>query len=237
MIIVQEAAWPNRLVRALTTTTAGGVSDPPWATFNLALHVGDQPAAVWENRRRLNAALALPSAPAWLNQIHGRTVCNAADAAGATADGSYAVTRGVVCAVLTADCLPIVIADRQGRCCAVLHGGWRGLAAGILEEGIAHLPVPPAELMVWLGPAIGAADYVVGHELREAFGPHAACAFMPHGRDHYLADLYALARLRLGALGVTEVYGGGWSTLTDAMWFSYRRQVVCGRMATLAWIL
>lgn len=237
MIRVREAAWPNRAVRALTTTTYGGVSEQAWATFNLATHVGDRPAAVVENRRRLCAALALPSAPAWLNQIHGRTVCDAATGTGATADGSYTTARGVVCAVLTADCLPIVIADRRGRCCAVLHGGWRGLAGGILAAGIARLPVPCTELMAWLGPAIGAADYVVGDELREAFGPAAACAFVAYGHGHYLADLYALARMQLHALGITEIYGGGQSTLTDRAWFSYRRHTVCGRMATLAWIL
>ena len=239
MIDVVPAAWPLTGVRALTTRSAGGVSQGPYDSLNLASHVGDRIEDVLANRAELIRQQNLPSGPRWLNQVHGCQIVNAA-AIGAdppTADGSFTVTAGVVCAVLTADCLPIVLADRMSRCVATLHGGWRGLEAGIIEAGVSALPVPASALVAWLGPAIGPAHYEVGEEVRAAFGPAAACAFRPLGHGQYRADLYALARLHLKAAGVMEVYGGGLCTMTDPMLFSYRRTKTCGRMATLAWII
>ncbi|MHB8253241.1 MAG: peptidoglycan editing factor PgeF [Acidiferrobacter sp.] len=239
MIDVVPAAWPLAGVRAFTTRTLGGVSRGPYASLNLGSHVGDALEDVLVNRALLQDQKGLPSAPRWLNQVHG---CVMADAARVgthppCADGSFAREAGVVCAVLTADCLPIVLADQRSRCVATLHGGWRGLAAGIIEAGVAALPVPPAALVAWLGPAIGPAHYEVGAEVPAAFGAAAACAFRPIGNGKYRADLYAIARLRLRAAGVTEIYGGGLSTLHDPDLYSFRRAQVCGRMATLAWIV
>ncbi|HUW97462.1 MAG TPA: peptidoglycan editing factor PgeF [Acidiferrobacter sp.] len=239
MIKIVPAAWPLSGLRVLTTRSAGGVSTGPYASLNLASHVGDRIEDVFANRAYLARQWNLPSDPRWLNQVHGSRVVDAAAVGGdpPTADGSFTVAPQVVCAVLTADCLPIVLADRRSRCVATLHGGWRGLAAGIIEAGVNALPVPASALVAWLGPAIGPAHYEVGEEVRAAFGAAAACAFRSLGRGHYQADLYALARLRLQAAGVTEIYGGGLCTLTDPLLFSYRRSPVCGRMATLAWLL
>ncbi len=232
-------AWPQWRVQVCTTTIAGGVSEGPFAALNLATHVGDAPASVAENRRRLRETLRLPAEPFWLEQVHGCVVCAAAQPHGGApvaADGALVTRPGVVAAVLTADCLPVVLADRRGRAAAVLHGGWRGLAGGIIEAGVAGLDLAPKRLMAWLGPAIGAADYEVGADVRTAFGERAQGAFVANARGRYFADLYALARLRLRDAGVTEIYGGGRSTLQDPDCFSFRRQAVCGRMATLAWI-
>jgi hypothetical protein len=210
--------------------------------MNPAGHVGDAAAAVAANRARLREALALPAEPVWLEQVHGVRVVEAAQAGDLpAADAAWTDRPGVVCAVLTADCLPVVFADRAGRCVAVAHAGWRGLAAGVLEATLGQLPVPPAELLAWLGPAIGPAAFEVGAEVRAAFLAHdaaAAHAFV-RGRDgaHWFADLYTLARQRLAAAGVHAVFGGGCCTYTDSRrFFSYRRDGVTGRMATLAWL-
>ena len=239
MIPIVPAAWPLRGVRALTTKTQGGVSTGAYASLNLASHVGDRFLDVARNRAELEYELSLPSAPRWLNQVHGCRIVDAANAAGVPpdADGSFTLKPGVVCAVLTADCLPIVLADRLSRCVATLHGGWRGLEAGIIAAGVAALPVPPTALVAWLGPAIGPSHYEVGEEVCAAFGPEAACAFQAIGNGKYRADLYAIARLKLKAAGITEVYGGGLCTVADPAFFSYRRTKVCGRMATLAWMV
>lgn len=233
--------WPApRAVRALCTTRAGGVSGVPYDTFNLADHVGDAPECVRENRRRLQAVAALPATPVWLRQVHGTRVIDAAKGgAEAEADGSMANARGVVCAVLTADCLPVLLCDRAGMRVAALHAGWRGLAGGIIESGVAALSVPPESLLAWLGPAIGPRAFEVGPEVRAAFlqgDAEAASAFVPH-RDRYLADLYALARRRLARAGVGAVYGGGLCTVAEPeRFYSYRRDGRCGRMASLIWL-
>ncbi len=238
MIRILPAAWPVLGVRAFTTLRTGGCSVGPYASLNLASHVGDAPQDVAANRMALQRELDIKGAPVWLNQVHGRTVIDAGAsfAAPPEADGSFTTRPGVVCAVLTADCLPVVLADRKGQCVAVVHAGWRGLAAGVIEAGLAALPVPPPRLVAWLGPAIGAADYEVGDEVRRAFGRAARDAFTPNAQGRYFADLYALARLRLQAAGIGAVYGGGQSCFSHPDLFSYRRTPVCGRMATLAWI-
>ncbi|MDA8389577.1 MAG: peptidoglycan editing factor PgeF [Gammaproteobacteria bacterium] len=235
---VIRPAWPQWRVRACTTTVSGGVSEGAFAGLNLATHVGDDPLCVQENRRRVRAALGLPAEPFWLEQVHGCMVCKAQSGADrpTVADGAVVTQPGVVGAVLTADCLPIVLADRRGQAAAVLHGGWRGLASGIIEAGVSRLDMGPERLMAWLGPAIGAADYEVGEDVRAAFGDAPAGAFVANRRGRYTADLYALARARLQAAGVKAIYGGGRSTWQDPDCFSFRRQSVCGRMATLVWI-
>jgi hypothetical protein len=235
--------WPAPAnVRACVTTRAGGVSRPPYASFNLAAHVGDDPQAVASNRARLRAELALPGEPAWLTQVHGVGVVDAAAEAAdrPQADGAFATVPGAVCAVLTADCLPVLLCDRDGTRVAALHAGWRGLSSGVIEAGVRALDVAGGELLAWLGPAIGPLAFEVGAEVRAAFvagDPAAASAFQPDRSGKFLADIYLLARQRLAGLGVTAVYGGGLCTVADRdRFYSYRRDGVTGRMASLIWL-
>lgn len=224
----------------MQTTRLGGVSRAPYESLNLGAHVGDDPEAVATNRQRLSRALALPQEPRWLTQVHGTQVVDAAiclpDCA---ADASYTTVPNVVCAVLTADCLPVLLCHRAGTCVAAIHAGWRGLAQGVIEAAVRSLPCHPAELLAWLGPAIGPTAFEVGGEVRDQFiaqDAASAAAFIPRHTDDYLADIYVLARLRLAKLGVTEVYGGGACTVNDAeRFYSYRRDSVTGRMTTLIW--
>ncbi len=235
--------WPAPArVRAASTTRAGGVSEEAFQGLNLGDHVGDSPAHVAANRRALAEVLGLPAGPPWLDQVHGATVA-AAEAMGRApveADAIRALEPGQVCAVLTADCLPVLLCDDAGTRVAAAHAGWRGLAAGVLEATVAALELPPAGLMAWLGPAIGPADFEVGGEVREAFlarDPGCAGAFRPSPAGRWLADLYLLARRRLETAGVGRVYGGGWSTFADPRrFYSYRRDGRTGRMATLIWL-
>lgn len=236
--------WPAPSnVRAVTTTRQGGYSLAPYDSFNLADHVGDDPRAVAKNRQVLSRSLALPREPVWLRQIHGTGVVDAANgpAGQARADGSFTDRAGVICAVLTADCAPVLLCDRSGSKVAVLHAGWRGLAAGIVEKGVAALGVPGHELLAWLGPAIGPGAFEVGHGVREAFVTRDAksgAAFRkPNRRDCWLADLYTLVRLRLQAVGANSIYGEVLCTYTNRDdFFSYRRDQACGRMASLIWM-
>lgn len=244
------ADWPAPgHVHACTSTRHGGCSAAPWDALNLAQHVGDAPAAVARNRRILREALDLPAEPAWLDQVHGCDVVEArCDGVVRTGDAAHAPTPGVVCAVMTADCLPVLLTDRAGTEVAAVHCGWRGLAAGVLAAAVARFACPATELLAWLGPAIGQRAFEVGAEVREAF--LATCrdeqardavraAFLParDGVPKYHADLYALARIALGALGVKRVHGGGFCTFgSPDLFFSYRRDGVTGRMASLIWI-
>jgi YfiH family protein len=234
--------WPaSPTVRAAITTRTGGVSTAPWDGLNLAGHVGDDPRDVAENRRRLRDALHLPAEPCWLEQVHGCEVVTAGDGpAACPADASVADQPGRVCAVLTADCLPVLFCDRAGRWVAAAHAGWRGLAAGVLERTVARAPVPPAEVMAWLGPAIGPAAFEVGTEVRTTFVAADAGAtdcFAPSPAGRWLADLSALARRRLTAAGVGWIGGDGECTYSDARrYYSYRRDGVTGRMASLVWL-
>ncbi len=235
--------WPAPPgVRAAFTLRAGGVSVGPYQALNLGTHVGDAPAAVAENRRRVRAALELPAEPAWLEQVHGTEVLERGDAAtGGTGAADALITRapGVVAAVQVADCLPVLLAARDGSVVAAAHAGWRGLAAGILGAAVARAGVPAGELLAWLGPGIGAAHFEVGGEVRAAFLAHDAradAAFVPNARGRWQCDLNLLARQRLAAAGVTAVFGGRWCTYADgARFFSYRRDARCGRMAALIW--
>ena len=237
-----EPQWPAPPgVRAAFTLRTGGVSVAPYDSFNCASHVGDDEAAVAENRRRLCERLALPQAPAWLEQVHGTGVAVLGGSPEPLAPADAVVTRtvGRVCAVQVADCLPVLFASRDGVTVGAAHAGWRGLAAGVLEAAVRSLGADPGEVLAWLGPAIGPAHFEVGAEVREAFlqdGPAAATAFTPNARGRWQCDLPALARQRLTALGVHRIYGGAWCTYADpAKFFSYRREGRCGRMAALIW--
>lgn len=236
--------WPAPAgVRVISTYRGGGSSVAPYASLNLGAHVGDVPAAVADNRRRLAAAAGLPAEPMWLTQVHGANVVDldAVDASGpaGAADACFSCRRGRVCAILTADCLPIVLTSDAGELVAAAHAGWRGLAAGVIEALVKALAAPPASLLAWLGPAIGPGHFEVGAEVREALvrgdaGANAAFAVNPRGR--FMADLGMLARRRLAALGVDRVYGGAECTYADGeRYFSHRRDGTTGRQATLIW--
>ncbi|MET1081094.1 MAG: peptidoglycan editing factor PgeF [Pseudomonas sp.] len=231
--------WPApATVRACVTTRAGGISRGSYDGLNLGLHVGDAVADVIENRRRLSQALGCRLA--WLDQVHGVQVVEADPAATLRADASWTATPGVACAIMTADCLPLLFCDRAGQRVAAAHAGWRGLANGVLEATVRALGVPVNDVLVWLGPAIGPAAFEVGEEVREVFvavQPEASAAFAPSGNTgRWLADLYALARLRLAAQGITAVYGGGQCTYSDPRFYSYRRNACTGRFTSLIWL-
>lgn len=234
------ADWPAPAhIRAGTTLRSGGVSRPPFDSLNLGAHTDDDAGAVADNRARLRRALGLPAEPAWLDQVHGIRVGDADRPIRESADAAIGCLPDTVCAVLTADCLPVVFCDRAGSCWGAAHAGWRGLAGGVLEATVAALPAPPSELLAWLGPSIGPANFEVGADVRAAFVDACAddfVAFRPGARQgKFLTDIYALARSRLARAGVTAVYGGGLCTIDDARFYSYRRAPVTGRMATLVW--
>ena len=265
--LAYQADWPAPArVKAWVSTRDGGISPAPYSTLNLGTHVGDEPDAVAENRRRLAAALGLPAEPNWLTQVHGRRVVDLDESWSGPADGAVTGRTGVVCAVLTADCLPVLLADSSGSRVGIAHAGWRGLASGVLQAAVAAMKTPPEELLVWLGPAIGPDAYEVGDDVRTAFvdvdgdadadadgdadgdanaaaiadadaAADAAMAFRPNERGRWQADLYALARLRLQQLGVTSIHGGGLCTYSEPeRFFSHRREAPCGRMASLIWL-
>jgi hypothetical protein len=229
-------------VRAVATTRLGGLSLPPYATWNLGRRTEDDPARVRANHERLREAAGLPAEPCWLRQVHGSTAVRAMPGAPAPeADAAWTDAPGTVCAVLTADCLPVVIADPDGRCVAVAHAGWRGLAAGVVEAAVAALPVDPGALRAWLGPAIGPGAFEVGPEVRDAFlasDPAAADAFHAARGGRWLANLYLLARQRLCRAGLGRIDGGGLCTYRDRhRFFSHRRDgPATGRTATIAWL-
>lgn len=238
-----EPDWPvARHVRVVSTLRGGGLSAGPYASLNLAAHVGDRAEAVSANRRLLREAAHLPAEPLWLEQVHGCAVVPHGGPTGASlrADASVAFEPGRVCAVMTADCLPVVVADRAGSRVGVAHAGWRGLLAGVLQATIDALGQPAGDLHAWLGPAIGPGAFEVGPEVREAYRlavPGSAACFVPDERGRYRADLYGLATRVLEAAGVAGVHGGGWCTHGDASrFFSFRRDGTTGRMATLAWL-
>jgi YfiH family protein len=231
-------------VRIVQTTRRGGVSAPPFDDFNLAAHVGDDPASVAENRRRLRVAHQLPDEPLWLEQVHGCAVAihDGRHAAGQVprADAAVTLSAGRVCAVMTADCLPVVLVDGHATRLGVAHAGWRGLAGGVLEATLAALAAEPGTLHAWLGPAIGPQAFEVGDEVRDTFlaqDAAATVAFERNERGRWWADLPALATRCLRAMGVASVSEAAPCTHGDArQFFSYRRDGRTGRMATLAWL-
>jgi YfiH family protein len=237
-----SADWPGPPgVHAGQTLREGGFSAAPYDSLNLGDHCGDAPDRVARNRALLRESLGLPGEPAWLRQVHGTTVVAAHEVTGPppAADGSWTDRPGVVCAVLTADCLPVLLASDDGRVMAAAHAGWRGLVAGVLEATVAAMPAAPTELRAWFGAAIGPRAFEVGPEVRDAFvanDPAAATAFQRGAGDRWYGDLYALARARLARAGVTRVHGGVHCTFDEsARYYSFRRDARCGRMAALIW--
>lgn len=236
-----HADWPApEGIHAITTTRLGGVSQPPFDSLNLGTHVGDKPQAVIENRRILHDRARLPSEPLWLQQTHSTQVITADDwSQGIEGDAIVSDRPGQVCAILTADCLPICLCDQAGQQIAAIHAGWRGLAAGIIERTLAQMTAAPDDIVAWLGPAIGPQQFEVGHDVYRAFtqqDAHADAAFQKQDADHYLADIYQLARYRLLQHGVQNIYGGQYCTVSNpAQFYSYRRDGQTGRMATLVW--
>lgn len=234
--------WPAPArIHALCTLRQGGVSRVPYASFNLAAHVGDDANAVAANRERLINMADLPAMPLWLNQVHGTNIVEANDVdTGTEADACYTNTSSLICAVLTADCLPLLMCDRNGRTVCAVHAGWRGLAAGVIESAVAALDVNGRDILAWLGPAIGPDVFEVGDEVRQQFlkdDPAAQDAFRPSPGGRWLADIYRLARRRLMRQGVEKIYGGEWCTYSDTEHFySYRRDGKTGRMASMIWI-
>lgn len=247
---VVQAAWPApRGVHAFTTLRHGaGVSQAPFDHFNLGNKYaadGDDPATVARNRAQLAELAGLPSVPHWLKQVHGTDVVRVdgppdRDAPEPVADALVTTTPGVVLAILTADCLPVVFAARDGSEVAVAHAGWRGLAAGVLEATVAAMRTPPRQVVAWLGPAAGPDAYEIGEEVFDAFvsgDADAATAFASTRPGHWKVDLHALGRRRLSACGVRAIHGGGRCTISEpACFFSHRRDGTSGRIATLAWI-
>lgn len=236
--IVPDWPAPPR-VRALVTTRSGGFSTGPYTSLNLGLRVNDDPATVDRNRAWLSSHL--PEEPRWLIQVHGNRVVDASELQRPIeADAAVSRTTGAVCAVMIADCMPVLLTDRAGTVVGAAHAGWRGLAAGVVEHTVQAMAVPPADLVAWLGPAIGPAAFEVGADVRHAFvgqDAGAASAFVDHKPGKWLADLFTLARRRLHAIGVNDVHGGGLCTVADpARFYSHRRDRITGRMAALIWL-
>ena len=225
-------------MRALITTRSGGVSSGKFASLNLSARVGDDPQCVARNRAALRACL--PVEPAWVKQVHGTAVIDATRATPeAEADGVVTRDIGPVCAVMTADCLPVLLSDRAGKSVGIAHAGWRGLAGGVVENVVRAMGVPPRDLIAYIGPGIGARRYEVGEDVRKAFvdtDSAAARSFAPRQDGKYLVDLYGLARQRLAAAGVAQVYGGEFCTASEERFFSFRRDQTTGRMASLIWL-
>lgn len=236
--IVPDWPVPAR-IQALVTTRNGGFSTGPYASLNLGMRVNDDPALVERNRARLSRCL--PEAPRWLTQVHGNRVVDAGRLqAPVEADAATSCVANAVCAVMIADCMPVLLANRAGTVVGAAHAGWRGLAAGVIENTVHAMAVAPADLVAWLGPAIGPAAFEVGADVRDAFlaqDAGAASAFADHKPGKWLADLFTLARRRLRAIGVDDVHGGGLCTFSDPQrFFSHRRDGVTGRMAALIWL-
>lgn len=238
--------WPAPVnVRAVSSKRSGGYSAGAYQSFNLGDHVGDIPTDVERNRQLFSALAAMPKAPLWLQQVHGTAVARPdlvklQNGQPVIADAAYSHHAQDICLVMTADCLPLLVCDKAGREVAAIHAGWRGLAAGVIEQTLRHFQAAPSDIMVWLGPAIGPQAFEVGAEVRAAFiaqAQSAEQAFSALANDKYLADIYLLARQRLAAIGVTAVYGGEHCTyLQSEDFFSYRRDGQTGRMASAIWL-
>ena len=237
-----EAQWPGPAgIRACCTTRRGGVSHAPFDGLNLSFGVGDDPVSVSENRALLAARLRLPAPPLWMQQVHGTRVLEAGAAEpNSTGDASIARSPELPCVVTVADCLPVLLCASDGTVVAAAHAGWRGLAAGVIENTVVEMKVPPSRVMAWIGPAIGASAYEVGSEVRDAFvdwNPDDATVFSPSPAGRWMADLAGLARARLRRIGVRAVYGGDSCTHFDSRrFYSFRRDGRTGRFAALIWI-
>lgn len=239
---VIKAAWPAPShIHAYTTTRVGGFSQGHYAQLNLAAHVGDDIHTVTQNRDLIKTQLHLPQDPCWLTQVHGTQAVQADTTTGTPdADASFTHQPNTVCAVLTADCLPLLLCNEAGTVVAAIHAGWKGLAAGIIEATVAQLGVHADSLLAWLGPAIGPLAFEVGEAVRTALladCPTGTSAFQIHEEGKWLCNLYQLAHLRLSQLGIDKIYGGEYCTFTQRdLFYSYRRDNTTGRMATLIWM-
>lgn len=231
--------WPVKSsIHAATSLRSGGVSQSPFDSFNLALHVNDDPEKVYQNRQLLSKMLQLPAEPIWLEQVHGHQAIKAEQGGSIKkADASYTGKANIVCAVLTADCLPILLASHDGAKIAAIHAGWRGLLSGVIANTINAIGT--INITAWLGPAIGANCFEVGKEVKDAFVNKSAkfnAAFTEKDKNKYLADIYKLATIELASVGIKQIYGGNFCTVTDKeLFYSYRRDGETGRMATLIW--
>ncbi|MGJ0430978.1 peptidoglycan editing factor PgeF [Methylobacter sp.] len=234
-----EPDWPAPShIHAATTLRSGGVSKGTFASLNPATHVGDDAGTIRQNRQIIKTMLGLPAEPVWLEQIHSNKAVDAGKTQSLVqADASYTDEAGIVCAVLTADCLPLLVCNAEGSRIAAIHAGWRGLLSGVIGNTVTAMG--NQDLLVWLGPAIGPACFEVGAEVREAFIEKSAgfaTAFKECGNGKWLADIYQLARSDLAGLGIDRIYGGNLCTVTDhERFYSYRRDKETGRMATLIW--
>ncbi len=232
--------WPvPDHVRAIITTRKGGSSQSPFDSLNLADHVDDNPASVINNRAILFESIGLPSEPMWLRQVHGCDVAEKGDDS-TSADASTSTVPGQVCVVMTADCLPLLLCNRAGTRVAAVHAGWRGLADGVIEATLNRFSEDGEELLAWMGPAIGPDRFEVGDDVRDRFLAENSSdenAFVPNGAGKWLADIYSLARTRLKTANCGYVGGGDYCTASDSeRFFSYRRDGITGRMASLIWI-
>lgn len=239
-LIPQWPAPPH--IKAFCTTRQGGISKPPYDSFNLAMHVGDNPLQVIANREKLSTDLQLRSHPLWLKQIHGSAVIPSNHwQEDIEADGCYATDPNHICAVMTADCLPLLVCNTSGTEVMALHGGWRSLAAGIIHQGLKCFQASPKDILVWLGPAIGSSMFEVGYEVREQFLALSLAledCFKPSPNKRWLMDIYNIAKIQLNQLGIDKIYGGNYCTHTDyEYFFSYRREGATGRMASLIYRL
>jgi len=236
------ADWPGPgNVHAGSTTRTGGTSQVPYESLNLAMHVGDNNNNVSNNRQLLINELKLPSAPAWLEQQHGCKIINLAESNKIwQADGAYTSISKQICVVLTADCLPLLLCDRDGREVAAIHIGWRGYTKNIIAAAINTFSQPPKNLLAWVGPCISAENYEIGEEVRRVcllVNEESADAFTPSGKDHWFADLQLLIRLQLRKCGLNSVFGGQYCTYRDKeLFYSYRRDGITGRTASMIWM-
>ena len=235
-VIIPEWPAPSN-IRAVSTKRAGGVSSGIYESLNLGAHVGDQTEHVLENRARVRSNLNLPSEPIWLDQVHGNRAIQAQNGPIQQADASLTREHGVICCVMTADCLPILVCSKDGASVSAIHAGWRGILNGVTQNAVKEMD--STALIAWLGPAIGPDVFEVGHDVYASF-THQSKDFMPAFRqksdDRWLANIYMLGRIVLNRSGIEQIYGGQWCTFTQKSdFFSFRRDHQTGRMATLIW--
>jgi polyphenol oxidase len=241
MIDLLQPEWDAPAsVRAFTTTRAGGFSAPPYASLNLGRHVGDDDSCVARNRAEVARRLSLPQEPGWIRQTHSARATLLESESEREADAAITRQAGIVAAIMTADCLPVLLCNREGTEVAALHAGWRGLQAGIIDATLARMQTPASELLAWIGPGISQDNFEVGDEVRAAFIESiedSSSFFLPHDAGHWLCDLAGIAAQVLGRLGVAAVSRDRHCTYRDEhLFFSYRREGVTGRMASLIWI-
>ncbi|MEN9449925.1 MAG: uncharacterized protein RJA83_539 [Pseudomonadota bacterium] len=242
MLDLIAAEWPApHWIKAYTTTRVGGFSHAPYNSLNIAAHVGDNLDSVSKNRQLLQKDLHLKKPIIWLEQVHGNIAISADDPISSLrADAIYSKAAQTVCTVQTADCLPLLVCCSSSYCVAAIHAGWKGLSNGIIETTIDALALPPSDILVWLGPAIGPQAFIVGEEVFQSFmdkDPAAETAFQHIENKQWRANLYKLAQQRLNKLGITSIYGGNYCTFSDELrFFSYRRDHITGRMLSLIWI-